>query len=224
MPASNQPISQLSPSDAAGLLAMSQELSYVRDLRGVLEVVRRSARELTGADGVTFVLREGDLVHYAEESAIAPLWKGRRFPASQCISGWVMIHRTSVAIEDVFADPRIPVAAYEPTFVRSLAMVPVRRDDPVAAIGAYWAVQHAATPRELALLEALADTAAIALANAQLWDQLRSAVRARDEFIGIASHELKTPLTPIVLQLGALERSCERGVPPEMLRRDVTRL
>jgi signal transduction histidine kinase len=223
-PARNQPISQLSTADAAGLLAVSQELSYVRELRGVLDVVRRSARELTGADGVTFVLREGDLVHYVEENAIAPLWKGRRFPAAQCISGWAMIHRTSVVIEDVFADPRIPVAAYEPTFVRSLAMVPVRRDDPVAAIGAYWAARHAATPRELALLEALADTAAIALANAQLWEQLCSAVRARDEFIGIASHELKTPLTPIVLQLGALERSCERGVPPEALRRDVTRL
>src|SRR5262249_27351111 len=61
--------------------------------RGVMEIVRSAARELTGADGATFVLREGDLCYYADEDAIAPLWKGRRFPASACISGWTMLHR-----------------------------------------------------------------------------------------------------------------------------------
>jgi PAS domain S-box-containing protein len=35
---------------------------------------------------------------------------------------------------------------------------------------------------------------------------LRAAVAARDEFLSIASHELKTPLTPLQLQLDALRR------------------
>jgi PAS domain S-box-containing protein len=36
--------------------------------------------------------------------------------------------------------------------------------------------------------------------------QLQEAVRARDEFLGIASHELKTPLTSLELQVASLQR------------------
>jgi signal transduction histidine kinase len=221
---SNQADVDLPPGDARLLLGIVQELSYVRDLAGVVPAVGRAARELTGADGVTFVLREGDLVHYAEENAIGPLWKGRRFPASACISGWAMIHRESVAIENIYADPRIPHDAYRPTFVRSLAMVPVRRDDPVAAIGAYWAAPHAPTLREVCALEALASAVAIALHNAELWETAQRAVRARDEFLAIASHELRTPLTPLVLQLGSLQRALQRGDEPRALLPGVARL
>src|SRR6478672_11315380 len=53
-----------------------QELSLCRNLESIMGVVRKAARELTGADGATFVLREGDQCYYAEEDAIAPLWKG----------------------------------------------------------------------------------------------------------------------------------------------------
>jgi signal transduction histidine kinase len=117
-----------------------------------------------------------------------------------------------------------PAHAYRPTFVRSLAMVPVRRDDPIAAIGAYWATRHRPTERELGILEALANTVAIALQNAELWERSRRAVQARDEFIGIASHELKTPLTPLLLQVSALQRAIDRGAGGESLRRDVARV
>jgi PAS domain S-box-containing protein len=44
----------------------------------------------------------------------------------------------------------------------------------------------------------------------QLQEALREAVHARDVFLGIASHELKTPLTPLSLQLQSIERLKER--------------
>jgi len=44
---------------------------------------------------------------------------------SACISGWTMLNRQPAVIEDIYADPRIPADAYRPTFVRSLAMVPI---------------------------------------------------------------------------------------------------
>ena len=131
----------------------------------VTRIVRLFARRLSGADGVTFVLRDGDRCYYADESAIGPLWKGRRFPLTSCISGWVMTNRQAVAIPDVYADPRIPHAAYRPTFVKSLAMVPVRETDPIAAIGAYWATGHLASEHELRILEVLADASALALSR-----------------------------------------------------------
>jgi GAF domain-containing protein len=141
------------------------KLSRARTLEQVMRIVRRSARELSGADGVTFVLRDGDRCYYAEENAIAPLWKGKRFPMVSCISGWVMTNREAVSIPDVFSDPRISSALYRPTFVKSMAMVPVRDADPVAAIGAYWADTHEATEPELRVLRVLADASALALSR-----------------------------------------------------------
>ena len=133
------------------------------DLRSVIRVVRDSARTLVDADGVTFVLREGEYCHYADENAIAPLWKGRRFPSDICISGWVMAHGEPAVIPDVFADSRIPADVYRPTFVRSLEMVPVGRAALAAAIGAYWSAPHIATEEQLDALQALADAAAVVL-------------------------------------------------------------
>ena len=116
------------------LVAAVQELSLARHLDAVMAIVRRAARELTGADGATFVLRDGDKCFYADEDAIEPLWKGQRFPMSACISGWAMLNRQAAVIEDIYADPRIPADAYRPTFVKSLVMVPIRTQAPTGAI------------------------------------------------------------------------------------------
>lgn len=153
-----------------------QEVALARDLDTLTTVVKHAARALSGADGVTFVLREAEHCFYVDEDAISPLWKGRRFPLDVCISGWSMTHREVVVIEDIYADPRIPHDAYRPTFVKSLAMIPVRARDPIAAIGAYWARPHRATARETELLQSLADTTAVALENVQLFQALRAEV------------------------------------------------
>ena len=130
----------------------------------VREIVSSAARHLVGADGVTFVLRDGDDCVYMEEEAIGPLWKGKRFPMRDCISGWVMTHGQPVVVPDIFKDPRIPIEAYLPTFVRSLAMVPIGKERPIGAIGAYWATTgHHATDSQLETLVALADSAGLAL-------------------------------------------------------------
>ena len=87
------------PSDPAlELIGLVQRLSLARSLPEIQSIVRSGARRLTGADGATFVLRDGDRCFYADEDAIEPLWKGQRFPLGQCISGWAMNNRRSVAI------------------------------------------------------------------------------------------------------------------------------
>jgi GAF domain-containing protein len=157
-----------SRNDVGALVQAVQKLSAARDIDAVVDIVRRTARKLVGSDGATFVLREGDYVFYAGEDAISPLWTGKRFPAAECISGWAMLRKQSVTIRDIYADERIPHDAYRPTFVRSLAMVPVLREDPIAAIGVYWAAHHETTMRELELLQALADATATAVTNSEL--------------------------------------------------------
>lgn len=43
-----------------------------------MTVVRRWARKLSEADGVTFILRDGDHCYYAYENAIGPCRRGAR--------------------------------------------------------------------------------------------------------------------------------------------------
>jgi len=134
-------------------------LDAADDLGSLGEAVTFCARELTGALGATFVLRDGEFCYYANEDAIAPLWKGQRFELGLCISGWAMLNDATAVVPDISADPRIPLAAYRPTFVRSLVMTPVRAPEPVAAIGAYWSTARSPRTDEVSALEALAAAA-----------------------------------------------------------------
>ena len=174
------------------LVQVIQELSMARDLEMIMAIVRRAARELTGADGATLVLRDGDMCFYADEDAIEPLWKGRRFPIEQCISGWAMLHREAVVLEDIYADPRVPLDTYRATFVKSLAMVPIRRHKPMGAIGNYWAAPCKPSETTVRLLQALADSTASALENLELVRSLEARVAERAEQLEIANRELES--------------------------------
>ncbi len=173
------------------LVAAIQKLSLARSLEEVQTIVRSSARRLTGADGATFVLRDGDRCHYADEDAISPLWKGQRFPLNTCISGWAMLNRRPAVIEDIYADQRIPHDAYRPTFVKSLAMVPIRTLDPVGAIGNYWASRHRPTDEEVELLQALADSTAVAMENVRVYNELEQRVADRTAELQARTEELE---------------------------------
>ena len=156
-------------------IALKQALGQPLDSDDLLQKIAKISRALIGADGATFVLRDGELSWYAEEDAISPLWKGRKFPLSACISGWVMLNGQPAVIEDIYLDTRIPADAYRPTFVKSLAMVAVG-NPAIAAIGTYWARQYAPSEEEVALIQALADLVATALQDAALLTELRMQV------------------------------------------------
>jgi len=173
------------------LVSVVQRLSLARTLEAIQLIVRRAARELTQADGATFVLRDVNLCYYADEDAISPLWKGQRFPMSACISGWAMLNRQAVIIEDIYADSRIPHDAYRPTFVKSLVMMPIRTVEPIGAIGTYWATQHKATPEEVSLLQALADSTSVAMEAAGLFATLEKRVAERTEELNKRTAELE---------------------------------
>jgi signal transduction histidine kinase len=66
-------------------------------------------------------------------------------------------------------------------------------------------------PAELALAEELGRRAALALDNARLYAEAQAAIGLRDEFLMIASHELKTPLTSLQLQIQMVERLLRRN-------------
>lgn len=182
----------MTPDKLQLLVDVVQQLSLARDINKITAIVRTAARSLTGADGATFVLRENGLCYYADEDAIAPLWKGQRFDISACVSGWAMINKRPAIIPDIYTDARVPVEAYRPTFVRSLVMVPIRTVDPIGAIGNYWAEPHTATADELQLLQSLADATSIAIENVYVYNELEERVKQRTKQLEAANNELQS--------------------------------
>lgn len=146
----------------ARLAAAAKSLAAARSVDDIVATLCKTARDIVGSDGIAVVLREGDLCHYVAEDAIEPLWRGARFPVTECVSGWAMLNRRTAVIPDLESDPRVPQIAYRRTSMRSLAMVPVGAPEPVAALGAYWCAFVEPDDSTVRRLEILAQVATIA--------------------------------------------------------------
>ncbi len=166
-------------------------MASARNLDAIADILRDTAREVIGADGIAVVLRQDGLCHYVAEDAVEPLWQGARFPIGACVSGWAMTHRETVAIPDIAADARVPQAAYRDTFVRSLVMAPIGTDEPVAALGAYWGEVRQHDPFTIMLLESLARSAALAIEHVQLNATLEQRVEERTRELEQAHEALR---------------------------------
>ncbi len=66
-------------------------------------------------------------------------------------------------------------------------------------------------PADLALAVDFAMRAAMAIDNAALYEEAQAAIQMRDEFLSIASHELKTPLTIVLGHTQVLQRRATRA-------------
>jgi PAS domain S-box-containing protein len=81
--------------------------------------------------------------------------------------------------------------------------------------------------QDLSLAQELARRAALALDNASLHRDAREAIRLREEFLSIASHELKTPISALQLQVQSLLAGLARSganFDPERLKRGLERV
>ncbi|WP_438044556.1 sensor histidine kinase [Sorangium sp. So ce128] len=66
---------------------------------------------------------------------------------------------------------------------------------------------------DIELVQEVARLAAIAIDNARLYRAAQEAIRARDEFLTVATHELNTPMTSLLLTLESMDRGVRSDRP-----------
>ncbi len=170
------------PAKWVALMSAIEKLAGAETIDEVTEIVRDTARGVSGAEGITFVRLLNDRCNYVAEDATGPLWEGQNFPKEHCVSGWAMMHGEVTIIPDIFDDPRVPVAAYQETFVRSMVMTPVGPKPAPAAIGAYWSEEGRPNEETLTLLQLLARHVEMAIRNITLRTDLDEARRQLSRF------------------------------------------
>jgi signal transduction histidine kinase/putative methionine-R-sulfoxide reductase with GAF domain len=148
------------------------------DLQQVLETIARSAARVCDEDNAAIRVVEGD--HFVSAAVFGPLEAdlGRRLPIDRDTpSGRAILDRRTVHIEDMpaVAEAESPGRAliYRRVGFRTGIAVPMLRDG--VAVGTIIIRRMVVRPfsdREIALLEAFADQAAIAVENARLFQEL----------------------------------------------------
>jgi two-component system CheB/CheR fusion protein len=192
-------------SDVESLIDLVRHLSQACNSADIIAKAVHAVRRLTGAEGATFAVKEGESCHYVDEDAVAPLWRGQHFPVKTCVSGWVITHGKTAVVADILQDARVPDALYAPTFVRSLVAAPVNTASTRASIGAYWARTRRPSDDEVATVETIAHATALALQNMELTSSLRAAAATKSRLLTAVGHDLRQPLQSLALFASVLE-------------------
>lgn len=105
--------------------------------------------------------------------------------------------------------------------IRSAMGVPLSVGDKTFGAMTFFSTGRCFTADDLALAEEVTRRVASALENARLYEIAREAIHARDEFLLLAAHELRTPLA--ALQLLSDDMLRRPHLPPEARDREIAR-
>lgn len=199
--ASSQPT--LQASQLRRLLEISTMLSSTLDLSQLLEMVIQAAAELTDMQHASLLLldkqqRTLEFVATSNEPALV----GVAVPLESSIAGWVTRQAMPLTLENVQADTRHYAQVDQFTDIPTNSMIAVPLIYKETTIGVLEAInkrdEGECTPQDVAVLEALASQAAVAIENARLFQQT--------DVIAEIMHELKTPLLALTAATELLER------------------
>jgi PAS domain S-box-containing protein len=198
------------------------------DLDKLLPELLDRIAEILSVDTVAVLLVTGEkgdvLVATAARGIEEEVEQGVRIPVGRGFAGRIAAERRPVILDDVeHAEVLNPILREKG--IRSLLGVPLMVEGRVLGVLHVGSLhQRQFTDNDVQLLQIVADRISIAIDHARLFEAAQAArhdadvaeelVRARDEFLSIAAHELKTPLTSLRIAGQSLLRTLDRGDTP----------
>jgi two-component system NtrC family sensor kinase len=161
---------------------LGQEIALELNPERVLERFVEGVRDLLQADGasVSLLADGGDSLRVAQAVGLSAPLRGRTLPAAATAVGRAARagrgarHTDVVAEMEDEANPACHLLAGDP--VRGMAIAPlVRRGERIGAVAVTSRAPRAFTDAEMSALETMADLLSVALANAELVENLRQA-------------------------------------------------
>jgi signal transduction histidine kinase len=143
---------------------------------------------------------------------------GIQVPVGQGFAGRVAAEQRPVILHDVEAR-----AVYSPILrqkgLRSLLGVPLLVEGRLIGVLQVGSLEaRAFDVDDASLLQLVADRAALAVDHARLYREAQEAITARDEFLSVAAHELRTPMTSVRASAQLLLRQLDREGGPDQAR------
>ena len=194
--------------ELAAISRAGRAVASTLSLEDVLELILGSAQELLGATEGSVMLFDDskESLRIAASVGLDEASIKRVIPVGESVAGWVAEFREAVVLRGEVKDPRFRFVPKDRK-VRSAMSAPLyARAEPVGVLN----VSVSTGPREytehdLRALTVFADHAAIAIANARLYEREKAATARleeldakRREFLAVVTHDLKAPLTAIL--------------------------
>jgi signal transduction histidine kinase len=193
---------------------------------GLLDQLAEHFRRTMGDDGrcsIALATRDGSGFQIVATAGFVPT-EAARLMAEPLPPPVAALLADTIASRRVFVRPDLPAAVRQDierrwrrrVSARCLVALPLLVEDVVAgAVVLSAPTPRTITPEEQLSWQAMANALGIALANAQLLDRLRAALRAKSEFLNTMSHELRSPLHVVI---GYTDMVREEGVPERAVR------
>ena len=165
--------------EAETLTAITRTLTASLDLRTVLSRVAANVRELFAAEGgaIGLVTKRGPMRLAARVGLGADTLSRLVVAPGQGVTGWVLRHGQAFHTREYARDPRITetmIPEIEQAGIRGMMAVPVRlQDEIVGVLYAFWSEPKTLTAEQMSLAADLAGVAALAVANARLYEAAR---------------------------------------------------
>ena len=141
-------------------------------------------------------------------------WQSEEWRTGHGLAQAVVETKASLQVADVQTDPRTKDYGFfrRHGLVSYLGVPLIAKGEVLGVLGFYTKEARQFTEEEVEFLKALGGQAAIAIHNAQLYEEitrqaaeLEKASKVNSEFLGVISHELKTPLNVVMGYTGMIK-------------------